>query len=475
MTLATTPRYEPGSVSRCGDHAVVVGGSMSGLLAARVLADAFERVTIVERDEYPDDPDVRRGVPQGRHVHALQTAGRATLDDLFPGYSEDLAAAGAETIDVATDYQFYDEGDFVADGPERLPMYCASRPLFEAVTRERVASLDGVVVRDGCQVTAVDLDDGTSRGVTVRTGSNGSEEVTADLVVDATGRTSRTPTWLENHGYPVPPTDEVEVDLAYGTVYLDRPPGDSRAFHVMADPPRKRGAIVLPVENGRWVLTLFGLHGDHPPTDPGAFADFAADLPVDEIARLVEDRPIVSDGVARYPFPSSLRRRYWEVDRFPGGFVVVGDAVASFNPIYGQGMSVASLAALHLHHALADGGRDDLAPRFFGRIEGVLDDAWKMAVGSDFQFAETTGPKPTGTDLLNRYLARLTRRAHDDGRLADAYARVAAMERRPVSLLRPGIAWHVLRPAIGPWQSGPGSEQGAASGYERSTSTEGEA
>jgi 2-polyprenyl-6-methoxyphenol hydroxylase-like FAD-dependent oxidoreductase len=153
------------------------------------------------------------------------------------------------------------------------------------------------------------------------------------------------------------------------------------------------------------------------------------------------------DGDAdRYPFPSNLRRRYESLDRFPDGLVVVGDAVASFNPIYGQGMSVAALEALQLHHALATGRCDDLAPRFFEQAETVVDAAWTMATGSDLQFSQTVGPKPRGTDLFDRYLSRLVERAHADGVLADAFARVVTMQKPPTSLLRPGIVWRVLRP-----------------------------
>jgi 2-polyprenyl-6-methoxyphenol hydroxylase-like FAD-dependent oxidoreductase len=270
----------------------------------------------------------------------------------------------------------------------------------------------------------------------------------ADLVVDTTGRTSRTPTWLTEHGYEAPPLEEVEIDLAYSTVYLDRPTGDKRAFFVMPCPPRTRGVGVLPVEDGRWVLTLFGVHGDHPPTDREGLADFVDSLPVDELSTLFAERSVRSAAVAHYPFPSNRRRRYWDLDRFPENFLVLGDAIASFNPIYGQGMSVAALEALQVHHALANGGQRDLAGRVFDRIEPVVDDAWNLAVSADFRFEETSGAKPTGTDLLNRYLGRLTRKAHEDAALADAYSRVVTMERRPTSLLRPRVAWRVLKPSL---------------------------
>ncbi|WP_159900344.1 FAD-dependent oxidoreductase [Salinirussus salinus] len=449
MSLTAIPKYDSERVSTAGDHAVVVGGSMAGLVSARVLADAFESVTVLERDSLHDDREPRRGVPQGRHVHALQTAGREVLETLFPGYQQDLAAAGAEVIDVATDFSFYDEGGFVADGDDRQPMYCGTRPLFEVVTRRHLTARDDVALRDNCQFTGYRTDDRdtTVTGVTLRNEQARSERLTADVVVDATGRTSRTPDWLEAHGYSVPPLEEVHVDLAYSTAFLCRPPDDRRAFHVMPSPPRKRGVVVLPVEGDRWVVTLFGVHGDHPPSTIDGLRDFAAELPAEPVQRLLDTHEPASTEVAQYPVPSSRRRRYWDLERFPDGLVVAGDAVASFNPVYGQGMSVAALQALQLHHTLAETGAEDIGVQFFDRVEPVIEDAWNVAVGTDFRFEETEGPKPTGTDLLNRYLSRLTRKAHRDATLADAYARVISLERRPTSLLRPTVAWRVLKPS----------------------------
>ena len=450
MTVATIPEYDHSNVAMVGEHAVVVGGSMAGLVAARVLADAFERVTVIERDAFPDEPRPRRGVPQGNHVHALLEAGRDTLEDLFPGYSDDLVSAGAMDIDLSTDFNFYDEGDFVASGSHHVSMYCATRPLIEYVTWRRLAAIDGVALRDECHLTEYLMDDtGTTVvGVTVRDETGTTEEVEADLVVDCTGRTSSTPEWLADHGYRRPPRDEVEIDLVYSTILVERPPTDMRAFHVMPCPPRARSTVTLPIEDDRWVVTLSGLHGDHPPADLDGMLEFAKSLPVDAVARIIEDHEIVSDGVEQYPFPANLRRRYWELERFPDGLVVLGDTIASFNPIYGQGMSVAALEGLQLHHALAAGGRDDLAVRFFDRVESVVDNAWNVSVGSDFRFEETTGPKPPGTDILNRYLSRMTRKAHEDGTLADAYSRVVTMEEPPTSLLHPYIVWRVIKPSL---------------------------
>ncbi|MFB6154817.1 MAG: NAD(P)/FAD-dependent oxidoreductase [Haloferacaceae archaeon] len=449
MTLATVPRYDGARVSTVGERAVVVGGSVAGLLAGRVLADAYREVTVLERDSLAGGAAARRGVPQSPHVHVLLEAGRATLEDLFPGFGEAVITSGGLVVDLASDLRYFDGGDFLARGPTRLPMYCASRLLFERTIRDLLAGIDGVTLRTGCRVTDyVTGDDGGSvEGVAFEDGTGTGRTLDADLVVDATGRTSHTPTWLDRHGYESPPVDEVRVDLAYSTVAVERPPGDRRAYLVAPSPSAPRGGTVVPVEDDRWLVTVFGLHGDHPPTDERGVREFAARLPTPEVGEVLDAHAWRSPEVHHYPFPSTLRRRYEALDRFPGGLVVTGDALASFNPIYGQGMSVAALDALQLHHTLAGGDADTLAADFFDRAADVLDTVWLTAVGADFQFPETEGPKPRGTDLFDRYLSRLIRRAHDDPHLSDALARVLRLERPPTALLSPGVVWRVLAPA----------------------------
>jgi len=447
MTLATTSRYDDGAVSEVGRRAVVVGASMAGLCAARVLTDGFREVVVIERDPIPEEPSRRDGAPQTSHPHALLEAGRATLEDLFPGFGEDLLSAGGLLIDAASELMYYDEGGYLADPPERLAMYCATRPLIEHVVRRRVASLDGVRLRGACQVTDYLVDDAgeTITGVAVREGGERAT-LTADLVVDASGRTSRTPRWLERNGYPTPAVDEVEIGVTYGTIRIERPPDDRRVLLATPDAPRTRGGVAIPAEGDTWEVILQGVHGDDVPTDREGLVAFAESLPIDDFGRIVRERPWVSEEIHHYPFPSSRRVRYEGLDRFPDGLVVTGDAIASFNPVYGQGMSVAALDALLLHHALAEEGVDDLARRFFDRTAEVVDVVWKLAVGADFEFPETAGPKPTGTDLFNRYVSRLIRRAHSDPVLADAFYRVLRLEEPPTALLRPGIVARTLFP-----------------------------
>lgn len=449
MTLESIPAYDSERSTRIGEHAVVVGASISGLLTARVLADAFDRVTVIERDELPDDPRTRDGAPQARQPHVLQEAGRAIIEDLLPGYGEDLVSEGGLIIDAASDFNFYDEDGYVSHPPTRMPIYAGSRPLLEYVIRERVSDIDGVQMRDGCHVVDYRFDETEEavKGVKIRK-EGGQTSLPADLTVDATGRTSRTPTWLEKQGYMPPDVAEVTVDLSYSTVSVERNSDDERAFWAPASPPYTRGGGALPIEGDRWQVVVHGVHGDEPPREAEAFDEFASTLQITEIKEILDDHAILSEDVDYYPFPSNLRRYYEALHRFPDGFTVVGDAIASYNPIYGQGMSVAALHALVLHHTLAREGLEGLAPQFFDRVEPVVDIAWLMAVGADFQFSQTTGPKPRGTGLMGWYLSRLTKKAHDDRELSERFLRVIMMEKSPTSLFRPGVMWRVLRPAV---------------------------
>ncbi|PSP77865.1 oxidoreductase [Halobacteriales archaeon QS_1_68_20] len=409
--------------------------------------EGFEAVTVLDRDPLPDEAVARDGAPQSHHPHVMLEAGRATLEDLFPGFVEDVLSAGGLLLDGSTDLTHYFEGDTLADGPERLPLLCASRPLLEQVLRRRVRALDGVTVRDDCRMTDYRYDEatGTVTGVEIDDGT-GETELAADLVVDATGRTSRTPNWLEDNGFQSPPVDEVKIDIAYSTAVVERPPEDRRGFLVPPSAPRKRGAVVIPVEGDRWEVLLQGVHDADPPTEREAFVEYARSLPVAEVGQIAASRPWVSEEIGYYPFPASVRRRYEALDRFPDGLVVLGDALASFNPVYGQGMSVAAMDALLLHHTLATDGLDDVGRRFFDRAGDVVDDVWQIAVGADFGFPETEGPKPAGTGVLNWYLSRLLHRAHSDGDLTNVFTRVLRLEQPPSALLRPGVVRRVLLP-----------------------------
>jgi 2-polyprenyl-6-methoxyphenol hydroxylase-like FAD-dependent oxidoreductase len=431
-----------------GEHAVVLGASMAGLATARVLADAYERVTVLERDALPAAAAHRKGVPQSRHAHGLLAGGRVALEELFPGLTDELVARGALSGDLQAKTRWYNRGLRLCQGPSGLRALAVSRPLLEGCVRERVWALPNVRLVDRCDVAGlVATPDGRVRGVRVLRRADGSAEevLGADLVVDATGRGSRSPVWLEELGYPRPAEEELRIDVAYASrVYRrrrDQLDGDL-AVVVAATLDRPRSAAMLAMEGDRWIVTLSGYLGQRPPTDPDGFAAFAATLPVPDVFEVVADAEPLGDVLpARYP--ASVRRRYERMDRFPDGYLVTGDAVCGFNPVYGQGMSVAALEALALRECLR-AGPAGLATRFFAKAARIIDIPWGIAVGADLRFPWIQGARTARVRLVNAYLARFHVAAERDPVLGRAFLRVVNLMDRPEGLLRPAIAARVL-------------------------------
>jgi len=441
-----------------GERAVVLGGSIAGLLAARVLADAYGQVTVVDRDELPKTPVHRRGVPQGRHIHGLLARGQQALEELFPGFTAELVAQGVPAGDLLANGRLYLSGHRLRQGHTGLMVLCASRPVLEGHVRARVRARSNVrfldrhdivglaTTRDGRRVTGA--------RVLRRADGSAAQVLDADLVVDATGRGSRTPVWLDALGYSRPVKDQVRIGLGYATRTYRLPPdalGGDLAVLQAATPQHPRTGALQVLEGNRWMLTLGGILGDHPPTDPDGFLDFARSLQFPDIYQTVGEAEPLDDPVA-FRFPASVRHRYERLDRFPDGFLVMGDAVSSVNPIYGHGMSVAALEALTLRRQLERG----TAPQphgFFRDLARVVDVPWDIAAGGDLIFPGVQGRRTPKARLVNAYVARLHAAAAHDASLASAFIRVAGLVAPPQSLLRPGVAvrvlWASLHPAEG--------------------------
>jgi hypothetical protein len=339
-------------------------------------------------------------------------------------------------------------GRRLCPGPSGLRGIALSRPLLEGYIRERVRALPNVRVVDRCAAAGLVAtpDRRRVRGVRVLRHVDGSAEevLEADLVVDATGRGSRSPLWLEELGYPRPAQDEVRIGVAYASrVYRRRPDHlDDQAVVVAATPERPRGGGMLAMEDDRWMVTLNGYLGQRPPADPDGFVAFTATLPAPDIFEVISDaEPLGEVLPARYP--ASVRRRYERLGRFPDGYLVTGDAVCGFNPIYGQGMSVAALEALALRECLR-AGPAGLARRFFAAVAGIVDIPWGIAVGADLRFPGIHGARTAKVRLVNAYLGWFHVAAATDPVLGRAFLRVVNLMDRPEGLLGPAIALRVL-------------------------------
>lgn len=462
MTSETIPprwsRPHEATVTQIGEHAVVLGGSLAGLAGAAVLAPRFERVTIVERDGPPQTGQNRKGVPQGRHVHVLLPAGLRGLAELFPGILEDLRERGAHVFDAPA-LRFNIAGGSLLLEDSDVELIAASRPLLEEVACERVRSLNNVRFAEGCDACGLTTTPDRSRvtGVRLRsrTGRGAEEAVDADLVVDATGRGSRSPRWLAALDYPVPSEQEIHVGVHYTTRLFRRAPetsGDWRNVTVDIPPGERRGAVALAVEGDRWIVTLIGLLGERPPTDLEGFVEYARTLWTRDVHAVIADAEAIGKP-ATGAFPANIRRRYDRLRRFPDRYIVTGDAACSLNPVYAQGMSVALGEALTLARVLDRHGLDRVGPRFFRRIKPITDVAWTMATGADLGHPGVEGPRTARWRLLNAYIGRLFGVAHRDPVVAEAALKVLGMVSPPQHLMHPRIAWRVL---------GGGRERGAA-------------
>ncbi|WP_187406078.1 NAD(P)/FAD-dependent oxidoreductase [Microbispora triticiradicis] len=436
-------------------HAVVAGAGIGGLLAARVLTETFGRVTVIDRDELPDQGVPRRGVPQGHHAHGLLSRGCEILEDLFPGLTADLIAAGATPCDIQNDVRWYNDGRRLRSAPSRMRGLTVSRPRLEASLLSRVAALPGVTILERREV--VEPVTGSGGAVTAvrlagagHEAGHGPEEMPADLVVNATGRGNRGTEWLRRLGYEPAPEERVDSRLVYVSREYRRRPGDAEfvALIVGHTASVPRGGVALSGEGDRWLVTLFGMGDDVPPVDPDGYHRFAARLPVPDLHLLLERlEPLSEPRLMRIPV--SIRRRYERLDRFPEGYLVFGDALCQFNPSYGQGMTVAACEAAALRECLAGGGGAGLARRFFERAGRIIDVPWDMSVGGDLRFPSVEGPRTPRTKLLNRYISRLHVAAEADPVVGHAFLSVANLQAPPQHLMSPGVLARVLRPRAG--------------------------
>lgn len=434
-------------------HAIVIGGSLAGLLAARTLGEHFSQVTLIERDAMHDEPESRKGQPQTRHIHALLASGTAQLARMFPDLLDDLAAGGALVGDMAERMRWFTQGGYRQAFLYGRHGVMVSRPFLEWHVRRRVTALPNVTVRDQTSVAGLEATADGARVSGVRLANPGEGQpaiIAADLVLDATGRGSALPRWLIALGYEAPPESEVKVNVGYATRFFRRDPADPLALSWMMitpDAPReRRSGFAFPMEGDRWVVTLGGWFGDYPPTDEEGFLAHARSLPCQDVADIIARSEPLTE-IRPYRFPANQRRHYERLARFPEGMLALGDALCSFNPIYGQGMTSAALQAGALDALLAErgGDLDGIAMPFFKRAAKVIDIPWQLAVGEDFRFPEADGPRPPAAGLIHRYVDLVNRASHHDPVVCAAFLDVMNLLKPPASLFAPPVLLRTLR------------------------------
>lgn len=437
---------------RTGAHAVVCGASMAGLLAARVLTEHYDRVTVVERDRLVDEPVARRGVPQSCQPHALLARCAQILDELFPGYLDELVAVGAHRWDDG-DMSKFDisfGGHIMLQNatmprPESLVQHHVSRPMLEHQVWRRVCRLPRIEIFDGHHVDRL-LGSGLRvTGVRLSPQSGATTDLDADLVVDASGRGSRTPALLAELGYQRPEVDELVIRVAYASMPVRIPPDALRPNLIVRtfEPGRPRGFMMFRCERDVWLVGAGMLGPIRPPTTPAELLDFGEGIaPAYALAAARAAEPL--GGVRVHQYPSNRWRRYDKLKRFPAGFVVLGDAFCSFNPIYGQGMTVAAIEATILRDCLRAGDAD-LPRRFHRAAAKTIRIAWQTAVGSDLALPEVQGRPSLSMRLMNAYTDRVLRAAETDAVVTRDFLRVVGMVAPPAQLVHPATLVRVAR------------------------------
>ncbi len=441
-------------------HAIVIGGSLGGLLTARVLSKHFDRVTIIEKDRVELRPESRPGQPQTRHLHALLAQGLNVMTDYFPDLPQALVARGAIVNDFTDSMRWYSYGGYRAQFKIGFNITTMSRVLLEHLVREWVLALPQIELRDRAtvkQLVATPAGDARSDAANQRVSGaivsqqNSTPQTTiigADLIVDVTGRNSLSLQWLQNLGYAPPPESEVRVNVGYATRIYRRDPQDPRSqtwiLSTPEAPHQKRFGGMFPIEGNRWLVSIGGWHGEHAPLDARGYLEFARSLPSADIYEAIRSCEPLSE-IIPHKFVSSRRRHYERLKRFPTGYIVLGDAISSFNPTYGQGMTVAALEAAELDRLLsADRSDDRLAATFFDRVAKIIEMPWQLAIGEDFRFPQTTGTKPLGVDVVNCYVKRLHQATLHDRIVGDAFFKVMNLIAPPSTLFHPQIVWRVL-------------------------------
>jgi 2-polyprenyl-6-methoxyphenol hydroxylase-like FAD-dependent oxidoreductase len=435
--------------NQVGKRAVVLGGSMAGLLAARVLADAYADVVVVDRDTLTGVTDARRGVPQGRHAHALLARGSQILDELFPGLTRELAEAGIPQVDMG-EMHWHLEGQRLANFHTGLNAVSVARPNLESHVRARVSGIPNVTFAEETDITGLETTADRSQVTGVRIHDRapdiGEQVLAADLVVHALGRGERMSAWLSELGYQSPEKDEVKIRLAYTSCEFmlpSRPLENDRSIISLATPMSRHGAFFGRVGGDRHQLSLTSMQCEPPSADIEGVMECAKSLPVPAIYAAIREGKACTEPVT-IRFPNSVRHRYEQLTRFPERLLLVGDGVCSFNPVYGQGMTVAALEALVLRRHLRRGQPPRPRP-FFRDIAKVIDAPWAIAGGGDLAWPGVEGRRTMSTRMMNAYMGRMMFGMLFDDRITNSFMRVAGLVDHPRTLLYPRTLYRVLK------------------------------
>lgn len=444
-----------------GRHVVVVGGSLAGLLAAHVLAGRADRVTVVERDRFPGGAEPRPGVPQGRHPHVLLQGGQVAMEALLPGFLTELREAGAPWVGMPSDMVLWQAGRWFRRVSASTHIYTGSRAQLEELVRRRVLANPLIDTVEGTDVMGLLGDASRVRGVLLRERSGDTRAelraLEADLVIDASGAGTKAPQWLAAIGAAAPHEETLDTGLAYASRVYRGPKGvldgATVGYYVYPGPSHLHGGGALPLEDGTHLVIVSGLRGDEPPTDDDEFVTYAKRLGHPLLDRWMDEAEPLSPPFG-YRRTANVRRRY-DLPGPPAGFLATGDALCTFNPIYGQGMAVAAMSAVALRDALADPHRTPTTRRAQRALLAASRQAWDISAGADRKMPGALGSALDGGPadrVADWYLRRVQERAPGDPVVGGAFRAVLTLAQPVSALFAPPVARAVLfaRPAPTP-------------------------
>ena len=438
-------------------HAVVVGASMAGMLAARVLADVFERVTILERDTLPTGPDLRSGVPQARHLHALLPRGRRIVEQYFPGITLDLLTAGAEILDIANDISWLTPQGWGARFSSEFEGVTSTRSLLDHIVLTRLRQVSNIEIIESCDATGLLGSAKRVKGVMLRRRNENLVRIDvleSDFVAVAAGRNSTVSNWLVRLGLPQPKTTYVNANVGYASQMFRRPDSVNaswRALFLQAAPPEEtRAGILFPVEGNRWLVTIQGGDRDYPPLDRSGFLEFTRTLRSPELYEAIKDAEPIG-LVSGYRATENRLFHYDRLAVWPESFVALGDTVCAFNPVYGQGMTTAALAAADLGNCLGRRGEnlDGVARTFQRRLARINSAPWMLATSEDLRYRGVEGAKAgRATKLMHWYMNHVLRSATRSKSVRTRFLQVQGMLNGPGVIFRPSVVMEVAKQAF---------------------------
>ncbi|OHX48525.1 FAD-dependent oxidoreductase [Cytobacillus oceanisediminis] len=437
------------------EKAVIIGGGISGKLAARVLSEIFQEVIILERDSEPHGPFPRKGVPQGEHIHALLFSGANGLEELFPGITEKFNASGAVKINSTQDISWFHHGVWKLRYVGDYTTILQTRPHLEWHIEQYLKNIPNVTIQYSQNVQNFIYIEEENRitGVEIINGSNSIRTLNADLIVDASGVNGLSSRWLNKREVHIP-EETVKIDLSYFTKTLQLPDNQNRDWSIKLlypNPPfEKIGGGISKVEGNRFLVTFMGYHNEINEKEilksDNSFIEIAKKLPKLDIYQELKVATALS-STSTYRVPNITWRRFDKVNNFPNGLLMIGDTICRIDPFFGQGMSIAVMEALALKELLTNETytNQKMIETFHQQAVKIISPIWNMVITEDFRYPETIGKKPAGLSIQQWYAKNIFLLSSENKDIYNSFIKVMHLLRPTSTLMHPRIIKSVLK------------------------------